>query len=242
MHKEIARPWTAVHRVGDAGLLLQFGTDLGEDSNDRVHQVAEAVLDAQFAGVVGVVPAFTTLLVEYDARRLTAEQLLEWLQVLPMGRSRPRSARTWDVPVLYGGNAGPDLEVAASQLGLRPDEVVSLHGAQIYRIYCIGFAPGFPLAGLLTPALRLPRRAIPRTRVYPGAVAIAGAQTGIYPLATPGGWHLIGRTPVVLFDWQDTPPCLYRPGDRLRFRAVSEEEYHALKASTSPVRLCEVRE
>lgn len=240
MHDGRFRPWTSVHQAGDAALLLQFGHDLSEDTNDQIHQTAEAVLDAAWPGVLGVVPAFTTLLVEYDARLLNADQLLERLQSLPIGPVLANSARTWDVPVLYGGDAGPDLVEVSARLGLAVDEVVAWHGAQAYRIYCIGFAPGFPLAGLLPKALRLPRRATPRTRVYPGAVAIAGAQTGIYPLATPGGWHLIGSTPVALFDWQETPPCVYRPGDRLRFRSVSEEEFQELKASPNPLRMREV--
>lgn len=239
MHEGSERPWTAAHQAGDAALLLEFGHGLSEDANNRIHQTAEAVLAVGLPGVLGVVPAFTTLLVEYDARVVNADQLLDQLQALPLGRGSADTARTWDVPVLYGGEAGPDLVEVAARLGLGADEVVALHAAQSYRIYCIGFAPGFPLAGLLPEELRLPRRSIPRTRVYPGAVAIAGAQTGIYPAGTPGGWHLIGRTPVALFDWHETPPCVYRPGDRLRFRPISEREYQALQASPGPLRLRE---
>jgi biotin-dependent carboxylase-like uncharacterized protein len=127
-----------------------------------------------------------------------------------------------EVPVLYGGSAGPDLADVAAACGLTEDQVVRLHSEPIYLVYMVGFAPGFPYLGLLPPALRVPRRRTPRTRVPVGSVAIADAFAGIYPQETPGGWHLLGRTPLRLFDPLRTPACLLRPGDRLRFVPVQD--------------------
>ncbi len=220
--------WDAVRLAGDSALLLDFGSVVTPEANDRVLRVSHTLEKNKLEGIVGLVPAFATLLIEYDPTSTSAETLIEELCRLQYPQSVGDSRRTFEIPVHYGGEQGPDLVTVAQRLGLTADEVISLHANHAYRIYCLGFAPGFPLAGLLPERLRLPRRAVPRTAVYSGAVAIAGAQTGIYPLATPGGWHLIGHTPVPLFDWRATPPSVYGPGDALIFRAVSWEEYSEL--------------
>jgi KipI family sensor histidine kinase inhibitor len=136
------------------------------------------------------------------------------------GPAAPAAGRAHDVPVVYGGEFGPDLQAVARHCGMTEAEVVARHGAQEYLAYMLGFMPGFAYLGLLPPALATPRQATPRVRVPAGAVAVAGRQTGIYPFATPGGWNLIGRTSLALFDPWAEPPALFAPGDRVRFRAV----------------------
>jgi KipI family sensor histidine kinase inhibitor len=133
----------------------------------------------------------------------------------PVARNKP-----FDIPVRYGGADGTDLDNVAKALGLAPRRVIDMHAAQEYEVLLLGFAPGFAYMGLLPPELELPRRATPRTRVPPGSVAIAGRQTAVYPSGTPGGWHIIGRTDIVLWDVARDPPALLQPGGRVRFRPV----------------------
>ncbi|WIG55610.1 MAG: Allophanate hydrolase 2 subunit 1 [Rhodanobacteraceae bacterium] len=132
------------------------------------------------------------------------------------------------IPVCYGGDCGPDIDAIAEHAGLVRDEVIARHAAAEYTVAMLGFAPGFPYLLGLDAALHVPRRATPRTRVPAGSVAIGGAQTGIYPCELPGGWHLIGRTPLALFDPRRDPPCLLAPGDRVRFRAIDAGEFARL--------------
>jgi len=129
------------------------------------------------------------------------------------------------VPVCYGGDLGPDLAAVAAQAGCSEDEVIDLHTTQDYRVFVVGFVPGFAYMGPVNPRLALPRRSNPRTRVPAGSVAIAAGQTGIYPVETPGGWHLIGRTRVQPFDETRAEPALFRPGDRVVFRSITRDEF-----------------
>ena len=214
--------------AGDAALMVDFGGGVTPSVNARVIALADRLLEDMPAGIHGVIPAYASCLVEYDPRVVTPSKVRRLIAAALDGPAPGAPGAVWDVPVCYGGSCGPDLEDAASVLGLSRQQVITLHTGQSYRIYCIGFSPGFPLAGLLPPELRLPRRADPRTAVPPGAVAIAGAQTGIYPGPTPGGWHILGLTPARLFDWERTPPCAYKPGDALKFRAISHAEHERL--------------
>ena len=142
------------------------------------------------------------------------------------GRARgEQTGATIDVPVCYGGDFGPDLADVAALGGCTEDEVVRLHSGTEYRVYVVGFVPGFAYMGVVDDRLALPRRAAPRTRVPAGSVAIAAGQTGIYPMETPGGWHLLGRTPIRPFDPGRAEPVLFRPGDRVRFHAIDRETF-----------------
>jgi KipI family sensor histidine kinase inhibitor len=144
------------------------------------------------------------------------------------GSRSSRGVRFIEIPVCYGGECGPDLDTVAEHAHLAPDETIARHAIAEYTVAMLGFAPGFPYLLGLDPALHVPRRAHPRTRVPAGSVAIGGAQTGIYPRELPGGWHLIGRTPLALFDPERDPPCLLAPGDRVRFRAIASDEFMQL--------------
>ncbi|MCR4340676.1 MAG: 5-oxoprolinase subunit PxpB [Gemmatimonadaceae bacterium] len=207
--------------LGDGAILITLGDTIERAINQRVHACVSAITDAMIAGVVDIVPAYASLAVHYDASVAEAQEILGRLRdiassVAP-GEIRPESSVV-TIPVRYDG---PDLTAVADATGLAPDEVVARHSAVEYFVYMPGFAPGFAYLGDLDPALQLPRRETPRTRVPRGSVAIAGLQTAVYPHETPGGWHLIGRTDLLLFDLEQDPPALLRAGDRVRFEPVA---------------------
>lgn len=207
------------HPLTDSSLLAEV-TPAGDESNRLALALARALDDCAPAGVRESVPAINTLLVVFDPDRASHADV-EWLLRALIERLTLPSAehaRVVEIPVRYGGADGPDLALVAAHLGLREREVVALHCAPIYRVLLIGFAPGFPYLGPLPSPLHLPRRATPRTVVPAGSVAIAADMAGIYPAALPGGWHLLGRTDLRLFDPYDAAaPSLLRPGDGVRF-------------------------
>jgi inhibitor of KinA len=227
--------------LGDSALLVRVCDRLDDDpalALDRVLQALRQLQVAQIPGVIELAPAYTTVAVFFDAVHAieagaTEDTVGEWLG------ERVRAALTSDidpaagaiqprlvhVPVCYGGEYGPDLDDVARHTGISPEEVVRRHSAPEYRVHCIGFSPGFPYLGGLPLELAMPRRATPRKRIPEGSVGIGGAQTGIYPLSSPGGWHLIGRTPARLFSLEADPPSLLHAGDRVRFLAMTHEEF-----------------
>jgi len=210
--------------LGDSALLLTFGEGIDPATNDRVHHLAGLLRRGALKGLRGVVPAYTTLAVHFDPLVWEHDALARELGRLEAAPADPAPPRTVVLPVCYGGDWGPDLEEVAAHCGLSSAEVIARHSAGVYRIHFLGFAPGFPYLGGLDPALATPRRDAPRTRVPRGSVGIAGGQTGIYSLDSPGGWRLIGRTPRVLFDPLREDPCLLRAGDQLRFEPVDRFE------------------
>lgn len=214
-----------IERHGDVALELRCADAISPVASARVHAAMAALHAAALPAVEEVVPGYvglTVLLRELpraERERAAAEVRRIVAAAGAVGaESRTRVVR---VPVAYGGAAGPDLGFVAERTALPADEVVARHAAAEYRVAFIGFLPGFPYLMGLEPALHVPRRATPRTRVPAGSVAIGGAQTGIYPVASPGGWHLIGRTTAALFDPTADPPSLLRAGDRVRFVPVS---------------------
>ncbi len=220
-----AYAFTRVLPAGDEGLLFEFGSDIDEATNQRVQDFAEALRLARIPGVRSITPGYLSVLVEYDGGLRHQGAMEQVLSAAGAASVQQRMARHHLIPVCYGGAFGPDLEDVAVATGLVPQEVVRLHASQEYRVYCLGFSPGFPLCAPIPAALRLPRRSQPRLRVPEGSVAIAGMQTGIYPLETAGGWHLIGRTPARVFSWNDPSVTMILPGDTISFRPVGEEEY-----------------
>jgi KipI family sensor histidine kinase inhibitor len=226
--------------AGDAAVLFFWRGELDPAVNARVVRWAEAIRERGLPGVTNVVPSYMSLLVAWDPWRLTRAAVLEAAWALLPGEipEPPPLSRVFSVPVKYGAEAGPDLTALALQWRRSPEEIVRLHAAETYRIYCLGFAPGFPMAGPLPPALEVPRRTVPRPRVPAGSVAIAGRQTGIYSLPTPGGWHLLGRTPVRVFTPGGESPTLWRPGDGVRFVPVDDAVYAALAARAPDLRVC----
>jgi inhibitor of KinA len=181
------------------------------------------------------VPAYTTITVYYDPCTTSLDDICTRLEQLnATGSAAPElPQRTVEVPVCYGGSFGEDLDFVARHHGLTADEVVAIHTAGEYVVHLIGFAPGFPYLGGMSQRIATPRRSEPRLSVPAGTVGIAGTQTGIYSIPTPGGWQLIGRTPVALFRPWDDPPSLLRAGDAVRFRAIGEDEYRTLQLETA---------
>lgn len=206
--------------LGDAALLVTVGDDVSRATVARVHAAAESIRGGALDGVEEIVPAYASLGVYFDPARTSHASLERAIAPLiaSVGESSALvSSRTIEIPTRYDGD---DLAEVAAATGLGIAEVIERHAARAYTVYALGFAPGFAYLGELDPALVLPRRASPRMRVAAGSVAIAGAQTAVYPLATPGGWHLIGRTELVMFDVRRDPPALLAAGDTVRFVPV----------------------
>lgn len=229
----------SIESLAEDALLLRFGDGIDVATNARVHVAARALRDANLEGISDIAPAYATLLLRFDPLAWEGDTLPDLITKAlgpglcrgdePGGDSRVTAARkTVEIPVRYGGECGPDLDAIAENARASRDEVIACHVAAAYTVAMLGFAPGFPYLLGLDAALRVPRRANPRTRVPAGSVAIGGSQTGIYPRELPGGWQLIGRTPLVLFDPERDPPCLLAPGDRVRFRAIDANEFARL--------------
>ncbi|MDR7134230.1 KipI family sensor histidine kinase inhibitor [Lysobacter niastensis] len=216
-------PACGIEALADDAWLLRFGDTLDPALNHHVHAVAARIRAMAPHWLRDLVPAFASLGVFFDPsadpQRVRAE-LEAMMDAADVAQTAQRTGNTVEIPVVYGGEYGPDLESAADELGFSSSQLVARHTAGEYTVAMIGFAPGFPYLSGLDPALALPRLATPRARVAAGSVAIGGAQTGIYPRESPGGWRILGRTPLVLFDPQRDPPTLLQPGDRVRFIAI----------------------
>ena len=205
-----------IHPLGDTALLAELGSRLDTALNTRAIALAAALKKRR--DVRQAIAGYASVTVHFDPEQ-TSEDVLG-AAIKRLAAKRPPMAepgRLHRIPVVYDG---PDLEVVAGRLNIPSERVVALHMQPIYRVFLVGFVPGWAYLGPLPEELELPRRQVPRTQVPPGSVAIAGRQTGIYPLPAPGGWHLIGRTSVKLFLPASDPPCLFRTGDRVKFFAV----------------------
>lgn len=227
-------PKAKVLPVGERAILVEFGDDISPDLQAQVAALAQLLEDDPHAALAEWVPTYRSLLIYYDPQLAPYGQLAAWLEE-SLGRAQvkaPAPARRVTIPVLYGGAMGPDLEAVAAHTGLNSRQLIELHQAPDYLVYMLGFLPGFPYLGGLDPRLYTPRLSTPRTRVAAGSVGIADKQTGIYPLSSPGGWQLIGRTPLRLFDQSREQPFLLRAGDILSFRAIDEEEFAQVLAET----------
>jgi inhibitor of KinA len=233
--------------LGDSALIVRV-RERFEDAPDQtlteVLRTFRRLQDAAIPGVIELAPAYTTVAVFFDPTIVAQEgpkpdEALDWLTgrvraaVAPhirvgRGRASASPVRLIEIPVCYDPEFAFDLENIADHAQMSLREVVDLHSATEYRVSCIGFVPGFPFLAGLPRKLATPRRATPRKEIPAGSVGIGGGQTGIYPLRSPGGWNLIGRTPLQLFDPEKTPPAFLRAGDRVRFRAITREEFEAL--------------
>lgn len=205
--------------LGDSTVLVQLGDEIDLTINQRVHALANLIANSVINGVIETVPAYATLLVHYDPLLLSFAQMKAYLnrQISQMEESEARKPRQIEVPVRYGGEKGQDLESVAAYCGLRVEDVIRIHSGKIYTVYMMGFTPGYPYMGKLDDTLIMPRLETPRTRVPAGTVAVAGSQTGIYSIESPGGWQLIGWTPLKLFDLGSESPFLFSPGDEVKF-------------------------
>lgn len=211
--------------LADSGLLIELERRLDPAVNAQARVISEHL--RAIPGVIETVPALCSALIVFDPLSTDLAALLEAAEAAAHSpRMRPvASGRLFDVPVVYGGTAGPDIEEVAALCGLTPDQVVSEHAGVEYTVYMLGFMPGYPYLGVLPDGLRLPRLAAPRLRLPAGSVAIADALSGIYPMESPGGWRLIGRTPLPIYDPHEADPVLFRPGDRVRFAPISTASF-----------------
>ena len=215
--------------MGDAAITIEFELRIDPAINARVLAVADAVRRSGHDGVRDVVESYCAVTVEYDPLRTDVQNVIRDLEAAAERvRGSETGGREHTVPVCYGGDFGPDLAAVAAFAGCSEARVIETHGAAVYRVYMLGFLPGFAYMGPVDERIAMPRRGTPRLRVLAGSVGIAGRQTGVYPVRGPGGWRLIGRTPVRPFDLERTQPFLLGPGDRVRFEAVSESEYRLL--------------
>ncbi|WKZ47201.1 MAG: 5-oxoprolinase subunit PxpB [Anaerolineales bacterium] len=216
--------------LGDSSALALMGNEIDLDINQRVHALAKLIEASAIEGIIETVPSYAALLVHYDPLILSFSQIKTIVQekisqiretVKRKARqARPEHGRRVEVPVRYGGEHGVDLESVARHLRLRVEDVIRIHSEKIYTVYMMGFTPGYPYMGKLDGRLIMPRLETPRTRVPTGTVAIAGSQTGIYSVESPGGWNLIGWTPLKLFDPESDSPFLFSPGDEVKFIPV----------------------
>lgn len=221
--------------VGDTAFSVEFGDSVDPAASARVtglrHAIGEACRAGRLAGLVETVPTFRSLLVQYDPlATCRAEIEAEIRAIAGTGGTAPEATgRLWEIPVCYDADLGEDLGEIAASRGLSRDEAVGLHTGAEFFVYMLGFMPGFAYMGGLPEALRLKRRASPRLKVPPGSVAVAEALCAVYPWESPGGWHLIGRTPLKVFDLDRDPPSLLAAGDRVRFKAIDRPTFESLR-------------
>lgn len=231
-------PGWSITATSESSLIVEFGTVIDEKLNRAVHRAARRLEALRPRWEIELVVAWTTLSVSMIPHRMPPQErsfaalrqaVEDALHAMPP-EDDGGEARIVDIPVCYGGDHGVDLEDVAKTLGITPEDVVRLHSEPVQLIFMLGFAPGQPVIGLTDETLSLPRRPTPRVEVPARSVAIANRQTVIYSLPVPGGWHLIGRTPQSPFRIGRDPLCLWQPGDRVRFRPISAEEYADLEA------------
>ncbi len=213
--------------ASDQSLLVSFGQQITLDNHQRVLKLLHLLQAEPIDGIRNLQPAYCSLLIKFDPLRLNHDEVQSRLvpYLARLGKTPLPRSREVEIPVCYGGEFGPDLSDVAAMHGMTPAQAVELHSSPIYIVYFLGFAPGFAYLGGLPEALASPRLETPRAKVPQGSVGIGGNQTGVYPFATPGGWRLIGRTPVAMFRRQQDPMNLLQIGDHVRFRPISKEEF-----------------
>ena len=232
--------------LGDSALVVRMRErfdDAPEQTLDVVLRAFQRLQNAAIPGVIELAPAYTGVAVFFDPIPAakgaeTSDKVFDWLAtriraavsgIVDPGRIARSRSQTVEIPICYDPEFALDIDDVARRAAISPSEVIRLHSAGEYRVACIGFVPGFPFLAGLPKQLATPRRDVPRKQIPPGSVGIGGAQTGIYPLRSPGGWNLIGRTPLRLFDPRKNPPALLRAGERVRFRKISRDEFESLK-------------
>ncbi len=224
-----ASPW--FHPLGDCGLLVTLWDAIDENGFQAVRKCHYALTHPAIEGVQEIIPGYVTLTLLYDPIRLAYAQLVDGVKerLSQVERATLPPPQVITIPVAYGGEFGPDLEFVAAHNHLSPEEVVTIHASGHYPVYMLGFTPGFPYLGGLSEKIWTPRLKSPRTRVPAGSVGIANNQTGIYPVDSPGGWQIIGRTPLTLFNPLSDQPFLIQPGQCVSFEPITPDAFYRLK-------------
>lgn len=217
--------------AGDASLLVEFGKEINPDINRKIAATVQLMREQHIEGVVDVIPSFCALLINYDPRVIGYEEIKSRIKDLLRVEIKAGAERKkiFEIPVCYGGDFGPDIKTIADHAGLTEAEVIEIHSSRDYLIYMLGFLPGFCYLGGLDERIFTPRLASPRIKIDAGSVGIGGSQTGIYPLDSPGGWQLMGKTPVKTYDPDREVPILVEAGDYIRFVPIDEEEFYRIK-------------
>ena len=218
--------------AGDSSVLIEFGSEISPEVNAKTTALVRLLKEQPTDGIVDMIPSFCALLVNYNPRVISYKAIRKRLSELAAldVQAAEQSARLFQIPVCYGGDYGPDINYVAEQAGINVQEVIDIHSSRDYLIYMLGFMPGFPYLGGLDERIHTPRLSTPRVSIPMGSVGIGGAQTGIYPLNSPGGWQLIGQTPIKTYDPKREVPILFNAGDYIRFVPVSEKQFDQIKA------------
>ena len=219
--------------VGDRAISIDFGQVIDPKINRHIRQTIERIKALQLEGIIELVPTYCALLVEYDVMRYSYSEICNIIEPTldeDMTDTTNELVTVVEVPTVYGGEFGPDLSFVAFHNHLSEDEVISIHSGTDYLVYMLGFIPGFTYLGGMDPRIATPRLSSPRTLIPAGSVGIAGEQTGTYPSDSPGGWQIIGRTPVTMYDMSKAQAALLNAGDYVRYVPIDESEFHRIKA------------
>jgi inhibitor of KinA len=226
-----------VLNAGESAFVVEFGDSIDLAINERVYRFVAALEAAAVDGIGEIVPTYRSALVNFNPlaleRSAVESAIDDAMASADRDQAGPHRGVTYLLPVLYGGDAGPDLGRVADHNGLSESEVIEIHSAGIYRVFMLGFLPGFPYLGGLDPRIATPRLSTPRVSVPAGAVGIAHLQTGVYPMKSPGGWNLIGLTPIAFFDPGSSPPTPIQPGSNIRFIPVEGDRYEEIKRAVN---------
>jgi inhibitor of KinA len=216
---------------GDSCLTVQFGNEINLEINKRVSGFAERLKSKNISGLVEIIPTYCTVFIGYNPGIISFEKLVKKLKPLCAGlhEEKVEQKKIWEIPVCYCEEYGQDLSDVAELLNMTPEEVIKRHSNTDYRIYMLGFLPGFAYLGGMDKALSVPRLDSPRAKIPAGSVGIGGEQTGVYPLDSPGGWRLIGTTPLLLYDVKREEPILYKAGDYLRFVPITGQTFKEIQ-------------
>lgn len=220
--------------VGDRAILISFGDVICPTINRKIQQVIEAIHDMKDPAIYELIPAYTSLMIQYDALACSYAELkskLEPLLAISVDISEEDRVTVIEIPTLYGGDYGPDLSFVAKYHNISEHEVITIHSGTDYLVYMLGFIPGFAYLGGMDSRIATPRLQAPRQSIPAGSVGIAGGQTGIYPSQSPGGWQIIGRTPVVMYHLERESPSLLSAGQYVRYVSIDEETFHSIEAN-----------
>ncbi|RVU55591.1 5-oxoprolinase subunit PxpB [Anaerosphaera multitolerans] len=218
--------------AGDSAIIMEFGNEISEEINARIRSTIDKIDAAKIDGIVELVPTYRSITINYNPIKIKYDELIKKLKTFEEFDSDATEGKVKiiEIPTIYGGEYGPDIEFVAENAGLSQEEVIKIHTGTDYLVYMLGFAPGFTYLGGMDERIATPRLKTPRLKIPGGSVGIAGAQTGMYPSESPGGWQLIGRTPLKLYDEKNDPPVFINAGDYIRYVQIDEKEFNRIKS------------